>query len=249
MLARRAAQRPQRVLQAFGQRDVALATQDDVGVLEAGAHQPEVVQPVIQRHAQHGDAQVAHLGEVGQAHAPGFVGLAEHHLLFLAMQRAPGPNAAFERPTNARIELRVTPPQLVEYGDRPDAWRRQEQRDDLGLEDVEERIGPPSLARSLFVGRQPRVALDPVSGGDADRFLRRRHRQRLGKSELHEQPHLMIVDVTSRHGQASQKRETPSYLTYRDHRRGAPSSNPSPAREGACRAMPASLPPMPNFSS
>jgi len=31
----------------------------------------------------------------------------------------------------------------------------------------------------------------------------------------------MIVDVTSRHGWASQKRETPSYLTYRDHRRSA----------------------------
>jgi hypothetical protein len=31
----------------------------------------------------------------------------------------------------------------------------------------------------------------------------------------------MIVDVISRHGRASQDRETPSYLTYRDHRRSA----------------------------
>ena len=33
------------------------------------------------------------------------------------------------------------------------------------------------------------------------------------KSELHEQPHLMIVDVTSGHGQDSQDRGARSYLT------------------------------------
>ena len=35
MLVRRAAERPERVLQALGQRDEALAAEDDMGVLEA----------------------------------------------------------------------------------------------------------------------------------------------------------------------------------------------------------------------
>ena len=52
VLARRATQCPERVLQAFGQRHIALAAQDDVSVLKAGAGQPEVVQAVIQRDAQ-----------------------------------------------------------------------------------------------------------------------------------------------------------------------------------------------------
>ena len=142
----------------------------------------------------------------------------------------------------------MTASQLVEYGHRTDAGRRHEQRHDFGLEDIDKGVGPTSLARALLVGRQPRVVLDAVGSGDADRGLRRRHRQRLRESELHEQPHLMIVDVTSRHGRASQKRETPSYLTYRDHRQGAPAGNPSPAHEGACRATPASLPHALNFS-
>jgi len=137
------------------------------------------------------------------------------------MQRTPCADPPFERSTNAGVELRVTPPQLVEYRHRPDARRRLEQRDDLGLEDIGQWVGPAAGARRLLVRRQPRVMPEAVGAGNADSSLRRRHRQRLGESELHEQPHLMIVDVTSRHGWASQKRETPSYLTYRDHRRSA----------------------------
>ena len=57
MLARGAAQRPQRVLQPLGQGHVALAAQDDVGVLEARAGEPEVVEAMLERHAGHGDGQ------------------------------------------------------------------------------------------------------------------------------------------------------------------------------------------------
>ena len=54
MLARRAAERPQRVLQALGQRHEALAAEHDMGMLEAGEGQAEVIEPVIERRA--GDA-------------------------------------------------------------------------------------------------------------------------------------------------------------------------------------------------
>jgi len=193
-----------------------------MGVLEAGAHETEVVQTVIQCDAQHRDAQIAHLGEVREPHAAGFVHLAEHHLPFLAIQSAPSADAAFEGATNAGVEFGVAPPQLVEYRHRPDARSCLEQRNDLGLEDIGQRIGPAACARRLLVRRQPRVMPEAVGRGNADSSLRRRRRQRLGELELHEQPHLMIVDVTSRHGWASQKRETPSYRTHRDHRRSAP---------------------------
>ena len=49
VLLRHAAQRPQRVLQAFGQRHEALAAEHDMGMLEARECQPEVIEPMIER--------------------------------------------------------------------------------------------------------------------------------------------------------------------------------------------------------
>jgi len=79
------------------------------------------------------------------------------------MQRTPCADPPFERSTNAGGELRVAPPELVEYRHRSDARRRLEQRDDLGLEDIYKRIGPAALARRLLVGRQPRVMPEAVA--------------------------------------------------------------------------------------
>ena len=89
MLARGATERPQRVLQPLGQGDEALAAEHDMGMLEAGIGQPEVVEPVIQRGPGDGDAEIAHVGEVGQPHPAGLMDLAEDDLLLLAVQGAP----------------------------------------------------------------------------------------------------------------------------------------------------------------
>ena len=51
MLRRRAAERPQGILQTFRQGDEALAAQHHVGMLEAGIGQTEVIQAMIQRGA------------------------------------------------------------------------------------------------------------------------------------------------------------------------------------------------------
>jgi hypothetical protein len=104
------------------------------------------------------------------------VDLAKHHFPFLAMHRAPSADAAFERSTNTRGEFRVAPSKFVEYRHRPDARCRLEQRDDLGFEYIGKRIGTPSLARRLLLGRQPGVVLETVSGSDADCRLRCRYR-------------------------------------------------------------------------
>ena len=49
MLLGHTAERPQGVLQAFSQRHEALATQDYLGVREAGERHPEVIEPMRQR--------------------------------------------------------------------------------------------------------------------------------------------------------------------------------------------------------
>src|SRR5713226_9931157 len=54
MLQRGAAERPQRILQALGQRHEALAAQHDMSMLPAREGQSEMVEPVIQRRT--GDA-------------------------------------------------------------------------------------------------------------------------------------------------------------------------------------------------
>jgi hypothetical protein len=64
MLERRATQRPQRILQSFGQRDIAFAAEDHVGMLEARVGKPEVIEPVIEPNPGDRDAQVGHVGEV-----------------------------------------------------------------------------------------------------------------------------------------------------------------------------------------
>ena len=59
MLQRRAAERPQGVLQALGQRHEALAAEHDMGMLPAGEGQAEVIEPVIERRAGDADAEIA----------------------------------------------------------------------------------------------------------------------------------------------------------------------------------------------
>lgn len=59
MIERRAADRPQRVLQAFRQSDEALAAKDDMGVLEARPDEPEVIEQMIERLIGDRHAEVA----------------------------------------------------------------------------------------------------------------------------------------------------------------------------------------------
>ena len=60
-----------------------------MGMLEARVGQPEVIEPVIERLAGDGDAQVGHVGEIRQPHPARLMDLAEDHLLVRAVQRAP----------------------------------------------------------------------------------------------------------------------------------------------------------------
>jgi len=81
MPERRATQRPRRIPRSFGRRHMAFAAEDHVGMLEARAGEPEVMEPVIEPNPGDRDAQVGHVGEIRQPHPARFMELAEDHLL------------------------------------------------------------------------------------------------------------------------------------------------------------------------
>jgi len=199
VLSRHPAERPERVLQAFGEGDEALAAKHDMGMFEAGIGEPEVIEPMIERLTRDGDAGAAHVGEVRQAEPAWLMRLPEDDLLFLAVNGPPGPDTAFDGAANAGTEFGMTPQHLLEDCDRPDARRRLQQRHDLGVENVGERVGAAALARNLPLRGQPRILLDAIGRGRADRRLRRRDGRRVGLPELHEKPHLVIGYVAAGH--------------------------------------------------
>src|SRR5579859_1314860 len=89
MLARCTAERPECILQPFGQSHIALASEDDMGVFKAGVNQPEVVEPMIQGLSCNANAHVPHLGKIRQAHLTRLMNLAEHDFLLGPVQRTP----------------------------------------------------------------------------------------------------------------------------------------------------------------
>src|SRR5215469_13461040 len=66
MLARNPSQPPERVLQAFRQRHKTLATEHHMRVLPARKRKPEVIEPMIEALTGDHDAEIAHVGKVGQ---------------------------------------------------------------------------------------------------------------------------------------------------------------------------------------
>jgi hypothetical protein len=121
MLLGNAAKRPQRILQALGQCDEALAAKDDMGMLETRECQSEVIEPMRQRDAGNRDAERARVGEVGQAKTAGLVLLPEDDILFWTGQRSPTPYAPLQRAPDAGADLGVAPPELFENRNGADA--------------------------------------------------------------------------------------------------------------------------------
>ena len=132
MLARGAAEGPERVLQAGGERDEALALQHDMGVLEAAEGEPKMVEPVGQRRTRHGNAGRAHLGEIRQAYPARLVDLAEHHLALGAMERAPLADTTLQRAPDPDAEFGMPAQQFLEHGDGPQAGTRLQHGDVCG---------------------------------------------------------------------------------------------------------------------
>ena len=92
-----------------------------MGVLETGEDQSEVIEPVVELFSGDGDAEAAGVGEVGKALPPGLMQLAEDDLLLRPVKAAPRLDAALQRATDIRVQVRVPPPQLGQHADRADA--------------------------------------------------------------------------------------------------------------------------------
>ena len=179
-------------------------------MLEPRVDQAEVVEPVIERRAGNRDARVRHVGEVRQAHAAGLVDLAEDDLPLGAVQRPPGADAPLHRPAHPFGQRRMAPLNLLEDRHRPQARRRLQQRHDLGVEDVRQRVRPTAVPRLYLQRRRSGIGLEAIGRGAAERRLGRRHRRRVGLSELHVEPHLVIGDMAAGQRRDPSRGEDPS---------------------------------------
>ena len=205
VLAGRAAEMPERALQAFGERREALAAEHHPGMGEARPGQPEVVEHVIERPAGDGHAERRHVGEVRQAALAGFVLLAEDHFPVGAVLGAPDADPSLQRAPDAGIEVRMPAHQFLEHADRADRGAVLQDRHHLGLEDIGQGIGTAPSARRALPGREGRIAGEPVSRGAAEARLRGRDVDCVGLLRGHEKPHLANGDVA-----AGQYLRTPS---------------------------------------
>ena len=151
---------PQGVLQPFAEALEALGEADGAG-LPVGVGEDEVVDHVVERHAEDGDAELGHAGEVRFGEPPRLMNLSEEHLLGRPFEGAP----LFDPPLQA-TELDVGEPSRIAA--------LQVEEEGLGLEprvepqqveefrpDVLERVlpGPPGMWDSSLTGERVGVAV------------------------------------------------------------------------------------------
>lgn len=101
------------------------------------------VESMVEWLACDGNAGAGHVGEVRQSQPAGFV--------LLPGKRAPEPNTSFDGAANAGTAFEMAPQHLLEDCDRPDPRCCLEQRHDLRLENVGERIRSAAIPRRLLL--------------------------------------------------------------------------------------------------
>src|SRR5215470_5301134 len=155
MLQRGSAKRPQRVLQTFCQRDKALPTEHDMRMLPARKGQPEVVEPVIQRHTGDADAVIGHIGEIRQSEPTRRMVLPEDDVLLGPVDRPPAADAPLQGAAGPDAEFGMAAPDLVENGYRPQARRALQQRHHLAVPNRSQRVRPSADARRFLLRGEP----------------------------------------------------------------------------------------------
>lgn len=151
---------PEGVLQTFGEALEALGEADGAG-LPVGVGEHEVIDQVVERLAEDGDAELGHAGEVALGETSRLMDLGEEHLLGRPFEGPP----LFDPPLQA-TELDVGEPsriaalQVEEEGLGLEARVEPEQLEEFGP-DVLERVlpGPPGMGDSSLTGEQVGVAV------------------------------------------------------------------------------------------
>ena len=113
-----AAERPQSVLQPFGQSDKAFAAEHDMGVFKARERQAEVIKSAVEELAGDGDAEIGHFSEVRQSHPARRMLLAKDDLPIRTVHHPPSPDAPLERPPRSGAQVRMAAEEFLEDGDR-----------------------------------------------------------------------------------------------------------------------------------
>ena len=200
MLLRRTAGLPQGVLHPPGQRLEALPALDYFDMLPAREGQHEVVQDVHERCARNRDAQLAHGGEVRQASVARRMVLREEHFLGRSFQRAPLAHVTLQGTQHAVGKaLGMIVLQLAQQRDRHQLGGALEQRHDLRVPDIDERIGSRTpIASGVLRGQRDR-AFDAARAALADAGLGRGQLLGLVLADVHVEANLLIGDSGSWH--------------------------------------------------
>jgi hypothetical protein len=155
---------------------------------------------MVQHLAGDADAEIAHVGEIGQPQPARRVLLPEDDVPIDAMQRPPGADAPLQGTPDAGADLGMTAADLIEDGDRPQAGSALEQRHHLAVPNLAQRIRPPPAARCLFLRREAEISLEAVARGGREPGPGSGNGWCLGVAETHVQPHLAIGDVAAGQG-------------------------------------------------
>lgn len=136
----------------------------------AAAGQDEVVEPVRERRAGDGDAELGGVGEVRQHHAARLERLPEDHVAGGAMQRPPVAHAAFQRPADAVVGegVGIGHLQIAQQRHRLHGVVTLQDRQQYRLPHRLERIGNGAPALGLALGRQAGIRVDPARSALAE---------------------------------------------------------------------------------
>ena len=112
--------------------------------------------------------------------------LPEDDVLLGPVQRPPGANAPLQRAPDTSADLGMAAADLIENGDRPQAWSALEHRHHLAVPNRGQRILSPATTRRFPLRREPGVLFDAIGGGGAKPGLGRGNACGLGVAETHE---------------------------------------------------------------
>ncbi len=216
MIERRTAHGPKGILKPFGQRDKAFPAENDMGMFKARPDEPEVIEKVITWLAGDRHTKTAGIGKIRKAQPAWLVHLAEDDLLRFAMDSTPRPDASFKRTADTFREFWMSAQHLVVDSDGTDAGCGLQERDDFSLEYRLQRIGAATTAGRLALRWKLRLLVETVGRSPADRRSCRGDLYGMCLSVPHEESHLMIGYMATRHKLVLQSRKPQMYRTDRD---------------------------------
>ena len=199
-----------------------------MGVFEAGPDQAEMIEPMVERHVGDGDAEVAHVGEIGQSQPAGLMDLAEDDVPVGTVDRPPGPDAALQGAAHAVAERGMAALDRLEHGDLPQCRCGGEHGNDLFVPDACQGVRPPPPPWLLLLGRHTTVPLKAIADCRAETRPGCGDRRAVGLTELHVEHYLAVGDVSARQWPPQLREKTGPYRTTTTARRGL--ANPARRR-------------------